>query len=319
MIRSVGIIGCGAVIQSSYTEALGKYDNIVVRYVYDLNKDLAIKVAKIFHAEVVEKHELLLKSDIIIIATPPSSHFELIKESLAQGKKIICEKPFVGTVKEAEDLIELARNKGAQLFVAHFRRYYPSVLLAQSLVESGVLGKISEIEVYEGGKFSWQTQSGYVYTDPYGGVLFDTGSHTIDMALFVSGLDKTQDFSVDIVDLSKDKLEPAHHVEAALKINAGTSKIDFKLKLSRRTILANKIRIKGENGHIDISVQLTNYVRLTGKNGKSTVLYSPNSYDYFYDCFASQFKEMFGDVENSIFSADRFRNLVNVLQVVSKD
>lgn len=318
MLKSVGIIGCGAVVKNSYVEALGKHKNISVDYVCDLNEALANEIAGLFNAKAVTKDVLLQHSDIVIIATPPSSHYSLIMDSLRDNRKIVCEKPFVGTIKECNELVAAAKKANSELFVAHFRRSYPSVLLAQSLIKSNIIGKVTGIEVYEGGKFSWQTQSGYIYKDPYGGVLFDTGSHTIDMALFMTGLDSEEVFESKIKSLKKDQPEPAHHVEAELELLTKNSVIDFKLKLSRRTILSNKVKIIGETGSIDISVQLTNYLRLTGSNGLSTIVHSPNTQTIlFNDCFTTQFKEMFYDNSDSIFVASRFKNLTSILEVIA--
>jgi predicted dehydrogenase len=317
MQKKLGIIGCGAVTQSNYVKVLKLYHDIDVKYVHDLNENLANDVASQLGAEAVTKDYLLANSDIVIIATPPSSHYPLIKDSLKKGIKIICEKPFVGKVSECQDLVKLVSDVDAELFVAHFRRLYPSVVLARSIVKSGVLGDIKSIEVYEGGKFSWTTQSGYVYKDPYGGVLFDTGSHTIDMALYIACLDQIE-LTPKILNIKKDKEEPAHDVEANLALETQFSKIDLKVKLSRRLLLSNKVRITGENGFIDVPAVMTNHLRM-GTEKSSTVVYSDINYDELMDCFAMQFKEMFYDKEDSIFEASRFTNLTKVLELIAQN
>jgi len=317
MQKKVGIIGCGAVTQNNYVKVLKLYHDMNVKYVHDLNEALAIDIASQLGAEVTTKENLLANSDIVIIATPPSSHYQLIKDSLRKGVKIICEKPFVGKVAECVELVKLAEESGAELYVAHFRRLYPSVVLARSIVKSGILGKINSIEVYEGGKFSWTTQSGYVYKDPYGGVLFDTGSHTIDMALYIACLDQTR-LEPSIVNIQKDKPEPAHDVEANLKLQTETQNIDLKVKLSRRLLLSNKVRITGEHGFIDVPAVMTNHLRM-GTEESSTVIYSDINYDELMDCFAMQFKEMFYEKTDSIFEASRFTNLTRVLELIAQN
>lgn len=315
MSKTLGIIGCGAVTQSNYAKVLNLYRDINVKYVFDINTELAEQVAKLFGATVIAKEDLIKHSDIIVIATPPSTHYALVKEALIKGKKVICEKPFVGNTKDCEDLIKTAADAGAELYVAHFRRLFPAVTVARSIVCSGLLGNITSIEVYEGGRFSWKTQSGYVYKDPYGGVLFDTGSHTIDTALFIAGID-TIEMSSTVVKITKDKEEPAHDIDAKLKIATTTGDIDFTVKLSRRVLLSNKIRVVGENGFIDIPAGMSSFLRLSSKNS-STIIYSDIEYPDLMDCFAVQFKEMFYDVKNSIFDASRFVNLTKVLETIA--
>lgn len=314
MAKTLGIIGCGAVTQSNYAKVLSVYHDIDVKYVFDINDELAQQAAKLFDAEVTTKENLLNNSDIIVIATPPSTHHSLVKEALKKGKKVVCEKPFVGNVKDCNDLLASAATAGAELYVAHFRRLFPSVIMARSIVRSGLLGDITSIEVYEGGRFSWKTQSGYVYKDPYGGVLFDTGSHTIDTALFMADMDE-KGMNPEVVSIVKDKEEPAHDVRARLKLKTAANDIDFTIKLSRKILLANKVRITGTNGYMDIPAGMTSYLRLGSKNS-STIIYSNIEYPDLMDCFAVQFKEMFYDVQDSIFNASRFVNLTKVLETI---
>ncbi|WP_259067296.1 Gfo/Idh/MocA family protein [Mucilaginibacter sp. X4EP1] len=315
MSKSLGIIGCGAVTQNQYLKALGMYHDIAVKYVFDINQELAHVMAAQFGANVVTKEELLSNSDIVVIATPPSTHFQLINEALKKGNKVICEKPFVGSVADCKELIKVAAAREAELYVAHFRRTFPSVQLAQSIIKSKILGNVLGIEVYEGGRFSWQTQSGYVYKDPYGGVLFDTGSHTIDMALFMANID-TGEFEPEVISITKDKSEPSHEIAAELKLKSSAYDINLKVKLSRKLLLSNKVKIICENGYMDIPAGMANYVRI-GSKLSSTVVYSDTKYDDLMDCFAIQFNDMFYDKPESIFSAGRFLNLTKILEVIA--
>ena len=63
----------------------------------------------------------VLNSDIdgIIIATPPSLHYQQSKSSLAKGKHVFVEKPPAKSAKEAEELLKLAKSKNLALFVDH--------------------------------------------------------------------------------------------------------------------------------------------------------------------------------------------------------
>jgi predicted dehydrogenase len=82
------------------------------------------------------------EADIVVIATPVSTHFELAKKSLEAGKHIWVEKPFTATVAEAEELIELAERKNLKIFVDHTFIYTGAVRKMKELVAKGELGKI---------------------------------------------------------------------------------------------------------------------------------------------------------------------------------
>ena len=55
----------------------------------------------------------------VVIATPISTHYELAKKSLEAGKHVFIEKPFTKTVRQANELIKIAKNKKLCLFVGH--------------------------------------------------------------------------------------------------------------------------------------------------------------------------------------------------------
>ncbi len=81
-------------------------------------------------------------ADIIVIATPVYTHYELAKKSLEAGKHIWVEKPFTATTAEGEALIALAEQKNLKIFVDHTFIYTGAVRKMKELVEKGELGKI---------------------------------------------------------------------------------------------------------------------------------------------------------------------------------
>jgi predicted dehydrogenase len=80
--------------------------------------------------------------DIVVIATPVNTHYELAKLSLEAGKHIWVEKPFTANTAEAEDLIEYADKRNLKIFVDHTFIYTGAVKKMKELVDKGELGKI---------------------------------------------------------------------------------------------------------------------------------------------------------------------------------
>ena len=91
--------------------------------------------------------DILQNTDIkaVAIATPASTHHEFIKRSLLAGKDVFVEKPLALTVKEGEELVELAGSQNKILMVGHILQYHPAVLKLKSLISDGELGKIQYI------------------------------------------------------------------------------------------------------------------------------------------------------------------------------
>ncbi|MBK9097281.1 MAG: Gfo/Idh/MocA family oxidoreductase [bacterium] len=95
-------------------------------------------------AELTSDSENLVKgdSDIIVIATPVDTHYNLAKKALASGKNIWVEKPFTTSSKEAEELIDIADKKNLKIFVDHTFIYNGAVIKIKELIDKYELGNI---------------------------------------------------------------------------------------------------------------------------------------------------------------------------------
>jgi predicted dehydrogenase len=80
--------------------------------------------------------------DVVVIATPISTHFELTKAALQAGKHVVVEKPLCYSVTEAAELLELAAKKNRQILVDHTFIYTGAVDKIHSLSRNGDLGRI---------------------------------------------------------------------------------------------------------------------------------------------------------------------------------
>jgi predicted dehydrogenase len=80
--------------------------------------------------------------DVIAVVTPVCAHFELAKAALENGKHIFVEKPFTATVRQAEELIELAERKNLKIMVDHTFLFTGAVRKIRELVDDGVLGRL---------------------------------------------------------------------------------------------------------------------------------------------------------------------------------
>lgn len=78
----------------------------------------------------------------IVLATPANTHFALAKQALLAGKHLFVEKPLALSVKEAEELVALARLNRRILMVGHTFLYNAAVRTIKSYIEEGLLGQI---------------------------------------------------------------------------------------------------------------------------------------------------------------------------------
>jgi len=114
---NIGIVGCGYVADF-YAQTLVNYPEINVVAVTDIVPETSARFAAHHSYTVVDSlDDLLAIEDIQIVLnlSNPRSHFEINKKSLLAGKHVYSEKPLAMEFTEAEELVELASQKGLQL------------------------------------------------------------------------------------------------------------------------------------------------------------------------------------------------------------
>ena len=80
--------------------------------------------------------------DAVVVATPVSSHYDIVRESILAGKHVLCEKPLCKNSEQAQELVGLALAKGRTLMVGHVFLFNPGIMKLKELVESGELGEL---------------------------------------------------------------------------------------------------------------------------------------------------------------------------------
>jgi len=80
--------------------------------------------------------------EAVAIASPAATHYELVKMFLLAGKDVFVEKPLSLTVKDGEELVEIAERNKRILMVGHILQYHPGVIKLKELVTKGETGKI---------------------------------------------------------------------------------------------------------------------------------------------------------------------------------
>jgi predicted dehydrogenase len=80
--------------------------------------------------------------DVVAVVTPVSTHYELARQCLKNGKHVFVEKPFTTTVAQAEELIELAEVKNLKIMVDHTFLFTGAVQKMKELIEQRLLGPL---------------------------------------------------------------------------------------------------------------------------------------------------------------------------------
>ena len=149
--------------------------------------------------------------DLVTVATPNSTHFEITKSFLEAGFNVLCEKPMTMTVEEGEEIVKIASKSGKLCTVNYCYSAYPMVRQARAMVQNGELGKIRLIvtnfshghhgnaEDADNPRVRWR------YDPQMAGVsgqFADCGIHALHMASFI-GNDEVESVSADFASTIK--------------------------------------------------------------------------------------------------------------------
>ena len=144
MIR-VGAIGCGY-WGINYVRVFGELANCTITRVCDTRSERLDYVKQRYplintHITV---HDLLRddRLDAVVVSVPATAHYELVRQCLIAGKHVLCEKPLTTTVKEASELVDLARDRDRILMVGHTFLYNNGVRKLKEIVRGATFGDV---------------------------------------------------------------------------------------------------------------------------------------------------------------------------------
>jgi len=182
----VGVVGVGH-LGSIHAKVYSKLKNVKLVGVCDCNLERAIEVGKRFRTASYSDYEGLFgKVDAASIVVPTSLHYNVAKEFLNQGIHVLIEKPITKTLSEADELIEIAKEKNLILQVGHIERFNSAVMAIEPYLKTPRF-----IECQRLGPFHKRVKDV--------GVVLDLMIHDIDIVL---GLMKKDVVSIEAVGLS---------------------------------------------------------------------------------------------------------------------
>ena len=125
--------------------------------------------------------------ELVIVGTPPDSHCELCLLALSCGAHVFCEKPFMRTIEEADQVIAAAREKNLVVAVNNQYRYMPIYSRTQERLERGDFGRLYFLQCWQQmfhppavEKVAWRAalkQS----------TLYEFGTHALDLICYFFG------------------------------------------------------------------------------------------------------------------------------------
>lgn len=116
--------------------------------------------------------------DAVVVATPPHTHYKIVRECLENGLHVLVEKPLTLSSADAEELIRVADACGRRLMVGHTFEYNPAVRALKEMIDAGELGEIYYIDAV---RVSLGLFSSHL------NVIWDLAPHDISIVLYLLG------------------------------------------------------------------------------------------------------------------------------------
>ncbi|MCD6169615.1 MAG: Gfo/Idh/MocA family oxidoreductase [Candidatus Latescibacteria bacterium] len=132
-----------------------------------------------------------VRLDAVEISTPHTLHFQQAMDSLREGLHVLVEKPMVCTTEHAQQIVKQVESSG-KVFLISYQRHFEAVFrYVRNQIRAGELGEVQFISAflcqdwYRAQRGTWRQRlalSG-------GGQLNDSGSHLLDILLWMTGLE----------------------------------------------------------------------------------------------------------------------------------
>ena len=166
--------------------------------------------------------------DVVHVTTPNHAHYEQVKDILAAGKHVICEKPLAMTSAQSAEMVQLAERSGKVCAVCYNIRFYPLNQQAHGMVQAGdvgtprfVTGHYHQDWLAEATDWNWRLEANK------GGALRsvgDIGTHWVDLTSFITGL-KPEAVMAELITFLPERQKPVGSVETFSTAQGGTEHV----------------------------------------------------------------------------------------------
>ena len=129
----------------NHLRVLQESDQAALRWICDADPERVERLAGRTAAAAATDIERVLEdtgAEAVILATPISTHFELASRCLEAGKHVLVEKPLAASSRDAQELIQLSRDRGLALMCAHTFLFSPAVRAIAELISHRALGEL---------------------------------------------------------------------------------------------------------------------------------------------------------------------------------
>ncbi|MCX5758535.1 MAG: Gfo/Idh/MocA family oxidoreductase [Candidatus Hydrogenedentes bacterium] len=132
--------------------------------------------------------------DGVVVQSPHYVHFEQSMAALKAGLHVLSEKPMVCTIKHAKTLMAQANSSKKILMISYQRHFDPSFRYIREQIAKGTIGEVQYVQAIQGQEWLRAVRGAWrqILAESCGGQLNDSGSHLVDIVMWISGMKVTE-------------------------------------------------------------------------------------------------------------------------------
>lgn len=194
------LIGCGRISFHHITAA--KNNRLEIVAVCDTNTEKLEKIAMLLSSvNQYTDYKTMLeieRPDLVAIATESGKHASIAFDCISAGCHVIIEKPIALSIEDADQIIQLAKQKGVLVCVNHQNRFNKSIQYIHSAIEQGRFGRLlyGSAHIYWNRNRDYYEQASWRGTwEQDGGALMNQCIHNIDLLCWLMGSEAEEVFA----------------------------------------------------------------------------------------------------------------------------
>ena len=315
---NISLMGAGR-IGKMHAEIISAHPDVNLQYVYDINKDNALQVAKQNNAEIVNSPEEAIMSDkidAILIASATPTHTQFITMGAKSGKAVFCEKPIDLDIHKVNECMKEINELNIPLQIGFNRRFDNSHAKVQQARLKKEIGELEMLIITSRDP----EPPGLEYLNAAGGFFRDTTIHDFDLSRFILGDDPIIQVTAFGENLFDENAKKADDFDTAMFILKSREGVLIHINNSRRAVYGYDQRVEafGSKGMIISNNQtITSVESYTNKitSSKEPILH------FFIERYTQAYKDQFNHfiecIKNNIKPSVTFEDGRNALIIAN--
>ena len=254
--------------------------------------------------------------DFLDISTHAADHYQIAKDAMMRGLHVLCEKPLVTTIEDADDLIQTAVFYKRVLFPCHNYKHAPVVTAIRDVIASEKVGRIHSVTIntfrntHAVGTKEWIPDWRRTLKYSGGGIAMDHGSHSLYLAFdWLGGYPRS--VTASALNYASLKYDTEDNFSASFEFERGHANLQLSWTAGVRKVIS---AIQGDKGAITVDddrIQLAVMANCENENSSHKAEWTMENYivpsDWMDSSHTAWFNTMFDQFKMAIMNND-FKN-----------